>query len=401
MRLNGKRILLGVTGSIAAYKAVELLRLLTTAGAEVQVVMTEAATKFVAPLTFETLSRQEVLRDMWSLAYSHRIGHIEATQRADLFVVAPATARTVARLALGLADDFLSCIYLASRCPVVVAPAMDCDMLEHQVVQENLGRLRDRGVHIVEPDTGPLASGMVGRGRLADVAAILDRIALVLSPRQDFAGQVVLVTAGPTREPLDPVRFLSNRSSGKMGYAIAEAAAARGARVILVSGPTALAAPPGVDCIQVETADEMYRAVLAKLEPAGVVIKAAAVADYRPTRRTDRKIKKDQAVPEIALEPTPDILAELGKRKGTRILVGFAAETDDLLDNARTKLQRKNLDLVVANNVREAGAGFDVDTNVVTLLDRAGGAEKLPLLSKREVADRILDRVKALRQKSA
>ena len=399
--LKGKRILLGVTGSIAAYKAVELLRLLTKAGAEVQVVMTEAATKFVAPLTFETLSRQEVLRDMWSLAYSHRIGHIEATQRADLFVVAPATARTIARLALGLADDFLSCIYLASRCPVVVAPAMDCDMLEHQAVQENLGRLRDRGVHIVEPDTGPLASGMVGRGRLADVAAILDRIELILSPRQDFAGQVVLVTAGPTREPLDPVRFLSNRSSGKMGYAIAEAAAARGARVILVSGPTALTVPPGVDCIHVETADEMYRAVLAKLEPAGVVIKAAAVADYRPKRRADRKIKKDQAVPEIALEPTPDILAELGKRKGTRILVGFAAETDDLLDNARMKLQRKNLDLVVANNVREAGAGFDVDTNVVTMLDGAGRAETLPLLSKREVADRILDRVKVLLHRSA
>ena len=401
MRLNGKRILLGVTGSIAAYKAVELLRLLTKAGAEVQVVMTEAAAKFVAPLTFETLSRQEVLLDMWSLAYSHRIGHIEATQRADLFVVAPATARTIARLALGLADDFLSCIYLASRCPVVVAPAMDCDMLEHQAVQENLGRLRDRGVHIVEPDTGPLASGMVGRGRLADVAAILDRIELILSPRQDFAGQVVLVTAGPTREPLDPVRFLSNRSSGKMGYAIAETAAARGARVILVSGPTALTVPPGVDCIHVETADEMYRAVMAKLEPAGVVIKAAAVADYRPKRRADRKIKKDQAVPEIALEPTPDILAELGKRKGTRILVGFAAETDDLLDNARMKLQRKNLDLVVANNVREAGAGFDVDTNVVTMLDGAGRAETLPLLSKREVADRILDRVKVLLHRSA
>lgn len=400
MRLNGTRILLGVTGSIAAYKAVDLLRLLTKAGAEVQVVMTEAATKFVAPLTFETLSRQDVLLDMWSLAYSHRIGHIEATQRADLFVVAPATARTIARLALGLADDFLSCIYLASRCPVVVAPAMDGDMLEHQAVQENLARLRDRGVHIVEPDTGPLASGMVGRGRLADLSQILDRIELVLAPRQDYAGQVVLVTAGPTREPVDPVRFLSNRSSGKMGYAIAEAAAARGAHVILVSGPTALSAPPGVDLVQVETAEEMYRAVLAKLEPAGVIVKAAAVADYRPKRKADRKIKKDQAVPEIALEPTPDILAELGKRKGRRILVGFAAETEDLLDNARTKLQRKNLDLVVANDVREAGAGFDVDTNVVTMLDAAGGVEELPLLSKREVADRILDRVKVLLQKS-
>jgi phosphopantothenoylcysteine decarboxylase/phosphopantothenate--cysteine ligase len=401
MRLNGTRILLGVTGSIAAYKAVELLRLLTKAGAEVQVVMTEAATKFVAPLTFETLSRQEVLLDMWSLAYSHRIGHIEATQRADLFVVAPATARTIARLALGLADDFLSCIYLASRCPVVVAPAMDCDMLEHQAVQENLGRLRDRGVHIVEADTGPLASGMVGRGRLADLSQILDRVELILAPRQDFAGQVVLVTAGPTREPLDPVRFLSNRSSGKMGYAIAEAAAARGAHVILVSGPTALSAPPGVDLIHAETAEEMYRAVLAKLEPAGVVVKAAAVADYRPKRTADRKIKKEHAASEIALEPTPDILAELGRRKGKRILVGFAAETDDLLANAKTKLQRKNLDLVVANDVRAAGAGFDVDTNVVTMLDAAGGVEELPLLPKRQIADRILDRVKALLQKAA
>ena len=401
MSLNGKRILLGVTGSIAAYKAVELLRLLTKAGAEVQVVMTEAATKFVAPLTFETLTRQAVLLDMWSLEYSHRIGHIEATQHADLFVVAPATARTIARLALGLGDDFLSCIYLASRCPVVVAPAMDCDMFEHQAVQDNLGRLRDRGVHIVEPDTGPLASGMVGRGRLAALPEILARIESILAPRQDFAGQVVLVTAGPTREPLDPVRFLSNRSSGKMGYAIAAAAAARGAHVILVSGPTGLSAPPGVDIIHVETAEEMYQAVLAKLDAVRVVIKAAAVADYRPKQRADRKIKKDQAVSEVALEPTPDILAELGKRKGKRILVGFAAETDDLVANARKKLQRKNLDLVVANDVGQVGAGFDADTNVVKILDAMGGVEELPLLSKREVADRILDRVKAALQESA
>ena len=400
MSLNGKRILLGVTGSIAAYKAVELLRLLTKAGAEVQVVMTEAATKFVAPLTFETLTRQPVLLDMWSLEYSHRIGHIEATRRADLFVVAPATARTIARLALGLGDDFLSCIYLASRCPVLVAPAMDCDMFEHQAVQENLGRLRDRGVHIVQPDTGPLASGMVGRGRLAALSEILGRIELILGPRQDLEGQVVLVTAGPTREPLDPVRFLSNRSSGKMGYAIAEAAAARGAHVILVSGPTALPAPPDVDIIHVETAEEMHQAVLAKLEPAGVVIKAAAVADYRPKRKAAGKIKKGHAVSEIALEPTPDILAELGKRKGKRVLVGFAAETDDLVANARKKLERKNLDLVVANDVGRAGAGFDVDTNVVTILDAMGGVEELPLLSKREVADRILDRVKGLLQPS-
>jgi phosphopantothenoylcysteine decarboxylase/phosphopantothenate--cysteine ligase len=401
MSLNGKRILLGVTGSIAAYKAVELLRLLTQAGAEVQVVMTEAATKFVAPLTFETLTRQPVLLDMWSLAYSHRIGHIEATQRADLFVVAPATARTIARLALGLADDFLSCIYLASRCPVVVAPAMDCDMLAHPAVEENLKCLRGRGVHIVEPSTGPLASGLVGRGRLAELSEILGRIELILVPRPDLTGQVILVTAGPTREPLDPVRFLSNRSSGKMGYAVAEAAAARGAHVILVSGPTALPAPTTVDVIHVETAEEMFRAVLAELEIAHVVIKAAAVADYRPKQRADRKIKKEQALPEITLEPTPDILAEIGKRKGSRILVGFAAETEDLVANARKKLERKHLDLMVANDVGKPGAGFDVDTNVVKILDASGGVEALPLLSKREVADRILDRVAALLTKQA
>jgi len=401
MSLNGKRILLGVTGSIAAYKAVELLRLRTKGGAELQVVMTEAATRFVAPLTFETLTRQPVLLDMWSLAYSHRIGHIEATQRADLFVVAPASAHTIARLAFGLADDFLSCIYLASRCPVVVAPAMDCDMFEHPALQESLKRLRDRGVHIVEPDMGPLASGLVGRGRLAELSEILGVVERFLVPRPDLAGRVVLVTAGPTREPLDPVRFLSNRSSGKMGYALAEAATARGAQVILISGPVALPAPSGVDVIHVETAEEMYRAVLATLEPAHVVIKAAAVADYRPKQRADRKIKKDQAVSEIALEPTPDILAEIGKRKGSRILVGFAAETDDLVANARRKLQRKNVDLMVANDVGQPGAGFDVETNVVRILDATGGVEDVPLLSKREVADRILDRVATLLKKSA
>ncbi|RPI11589.1 MAG: bifunctional phosphopantothenoylcysteine decarboxylase/phosphopantothenate--cysteine ligase CoaBC [Zetaproteobacteria bacterium] len=401
MELKGKRILLGVTGSIAAYKAVELLRLLTATGAEVQVVMTEGATKFVAPLTFETLTRQPVLLDMWSLAYSHRIGHIEATQRADLLVVAPATARTIARLALGLADDFLSCIYLASRCPVVLAPAMDCDMFEHPALQENLRRLRDRGVHVVEPDTGPLASGLVGRGRLAELSAILGVIERLLAPKGDLAGRVVLVTAGPTREPLDPVRFLSNRSSGKMGYAIAEAAAARGAHVILVSGPTALAPPATAETIHVETAEEMLRAVLAKLEIAHVVIKAAAVADYRPKRRADRKLKKEDVLSEVPLEPTPDILAEIGERKGNRIVVGFAAETDDLVANARKKLDRKHLDLVVANDVSGPGAGFDVDTNVVTILDASAGIEELPLLSKREVADRILDRVADLLHKKS
>jgi len=394
--LNGRRILLGVTGSIAAYKAAELVRGLIKRGAEVQVVMTEAATRFVAPLTFETLSRQPVLLDMFSLAYGSHIGHIEATARADLFVIAPATANTIAKLAHGLADDFLSNIYLASRCPVLLAPAMDSDMYQHVVVQENLARLRDRGVHIVGPASGELASGLTGPGRLVEPQEIVEAIERLLQPSRDLAGEVVLVTAGPTREPLDPVRYLSNRSSGKMGYAIAEAAAARGAQVILVSGPTALPLPPGVDVIHVETAQEMHDVVLAKLEAVTVVIKAAAVADYRPKHVAGRKLKKDETVPEVTLESTPDILAEVGKRKGRRILVGFAAETEDLVANARKKLQRKNLDLMVANDVSQPGAGFDSDTNVVKILDARGGVEELPLQTKRSVADRVLDRVVGL-----
>ncbi len=394
--LTGKRILLGVTGSIAAYKAVELLRELMKRGAEVQVVMTEAATRFVAPLTFETLSRQPVLLDMFSLAYGSHIGHIEATARADLFVIAPATANTIAKLAHGLADDFLSNIYLASRCPVLLAPAMDSDMYQHVVVQENLARLRDRGVHIVGPASGELASGLTGPGRLMEPPEIVEAIERLLQPSRDLAGEVVLVTAGPTREPLDPVRYLSNRSSGKMGYALAEAAAARGARVILVSGPTALPLPRGVDVVHVETAQEMHDAVLAKLEAVTVVIKAAAVADYRPKQVAGRKLKKDETVPEVTLESTPDILAEVGKRKGRRILVGFAAETEDLVANARKKLQRKNLDLMVANDVSQPGAGFDSDTNVVKILDARGGVEELPLQTKRSVAARVLDRVVGL-----
>ncbi len=394
--MTGKRILLGVTGSIAAYKAVELLRELVKREAEVQVVMTEAATRFVAPLTFETLSRQPVLLEMFTLAYGSQIGHIAATARADLFVIAPVTANTIAKLAHGLADDFLTNIYLASRCPVLLAPAMDTDMYQHTAVQENLARLRERGIHVVGPASGELASGLVGPGRLVEPAEIVEAIEKLLAPCGDLAGEVVLVTAGPTREPLDPVRYISNRSSGKMGYAVAEAAARRGARVILVSGPTALAPPREAELVSVETAQEMYEAVLKHLEAATVVIKAAAVADYRPKQVAREKIKKDERVPEVTLESTRDILAEVGKRKGRRVLVGFAAETHDLVANARRKLQRKNLDLMVANDVSQPGAGFDADTNVVKILDAKGGVEELPLQSKGSVADRILDRVVAL-----
>jgi phosphopantothenoylcysteine decarboxylase/phosphopantothenate--cysteine ligase len=393
---TGKRILLGVTGSIAAYKAVELLRELLKRGAAVQVLMTEAAARFVAPLTFETLSRQPVLLDMWSLQYGSRIGHIEATARADLLLIAPATARTLAKLALGLADDFLANIYLASRCPVLVAPAMDTDMYQHAAVQAHLARLRERGVHIVGPGVGELASGLVGPGRLAELTEILAAAETALARPGDLAGEVVLVTAGPTREPIDPVRYLSNRSSGKMGYAVAEAALTRGARVVLVSGPTPLAAPPGIELVRVETAQEMYEAVLSHLAEATVVVKAAAVADYRPVQAAARKIKKAAGVPEVRLEPTPDILAEVGGRKGTRVLVGFAAETEDLVANARAKLGRKHLDLVVANEVGQPGAGFEADTNAVKIVDPSGQAEDVPVQSKRAVADRVLDRVAAL-----
>ena len=394
--LKGKRILLGVTGSIAAYKAVELLRELMKREAEVQVVMTEAATRFVAPLTFETLSRQPVLLDMFTLAYGSQIGHIAATARADLFVIAPVTANTIAKLTHGLADDFLTNIYLASRCPILLAPAMDTDMYQHAAVQENLARLRERGNHVVGPASGELASGLVGPGRLVEPAEIVEAIEKLLVPSGDLTGEVVLVTAGPTREPLDPVRYISNRSSGKMGYAVADAAVRRGARVILVSGPTALDPPREAQVVPVETAQEMYEAVLGHLDAATVVIKAAAVADYRPKQVAREKIKKDERVPEVTLESTPDILAEVGRRKGRRILVGFAAETQDLVANARKKLQRKNLDLMVANDVSQPGAGFDADTNVVKILDADGGVEELPLQSKGSVADRILDRVVAL-----
>jgi len=270
---------------------------------------------------------------------------------------------------------------------------MDSDMYQHVAVQENLARLRQQGVHIVEPGHGELASGLVGPGRLADLPEIVAAIERLLAPLGDMASEVVLVTAGPTREPLDPVRYLSNRSSGKMGFAIAEAAAARGAKVLLISGPTALTPPGGVDMIHVETAQQMYDAVLAKLPAATVVIKAAAVADYRPKRVAGRKIKKDEAVPDVTLESTPDILAEVGKRKERRILVGFAAETEDMVANARKKLQRKHLDLMVANDVSQPGAGFDGDTNIVKIVDAGGGVEELPLQAKRSVADRILDRV--------
>ena len=394
--LAGKRILLGVTGSIAAYKAVELLRELTRQGAEVTCAMTESATRFVAPLTFQTLSGRPVLSDLYAQDYEGQIAHIAAAGGADLFLVAPATAHTLAKFAHGLADDFLTNLFLAATCPVLLAPAMDAGMWQHPATQANVGLLRQRGAQFVGPASGELASGLTGPGRLAEPAEIVGAVEAILRGARDLAGRALLITAGPTYEPLDPVRFVGNRSSGRMGFALAEAAAARGARVLLVTGPTHLASPAGVECVRVESTQEMYETVLARAQGTDAVIKAAAPADYRAAKVAQAKIKKGGEVLTVELIPTPDILAELARRKSGTVLVGFAAETEDLVANAREKLRKKNLDLVVANDVGAKDAGFDVETNRVTLVGRDGEVETLPLLSKQEVAHRILDRVARL-----
>lgn len=393
------KIILGVTGCIAAYKAAEVLRQLQQRGAEVRVIMTRHACEFVRPLTFEALSRSPVVTDMFAPGLNMPVKHIELARWADLLLVAPATANTLAKFAHGLADDFLSTIHLAVQCPVVVAPAMDQEMWLHPTTQENIERLRRRGVVIIEPESGYLASGIEGEGRLADPAVIADRVMDVLSSRQrarDFVGQRVLVTAGPTCEDIDPVRFIANRSSGKMGYALAEAALRRGAQVTLITGPTSLVPPPGAEVVRVRRAQEMYEAVLRHIEAATIVIKAAAVADYRPASTQPTKLKKGTARLLVELEPTTDILAELGKRKGSRILVGFAAETENLIENGKEKLQRKNLDLIVVNDVSREDVGFGSDFNAALLIDRSGTVVELPLMSKREMAERILDHVKRL-----
>lgn len=392
--LDGKEIILGVTGSIAAYKAVEILRELTGRGASVTVVMTESAQRFVSPLTFESLSRRPILTDLFALDYDKQIGHVATGGRADLYLIAPATANTIAKLAHGIADDFLTNLYLSCTCPVLLAPAMDREMYAHPTVQENLTRLKARGVHVLETEYGELASGLIGRGRLADLLTICGEVEGLLTHQEDLQGETVLVTAGPTQEPLDPVRFLSNRSSGRMGFAIAQAARDRGAHVLLVSGPTSLPTPPGVTRTDVTTAEEMLHAVLGQLDATTILIMAAAVADYRPSTHAPKKMKKQESLT-VELLRNPDILAEAGRQKESRILVGFAAETEDLVSNAREKLQKKHLDLIVANDIR---VGFGGETTRVTILDRQGQVEELPELSKREVAHQILDRVVAVRR---
>jgi phosphopantothenoylcysteine decarboxylase/phosphopantothenate--cysteine ligase len=390
-------VVLGVTGCIGAYKACEVLRGLQRQGADVRVVMTAAATRFVSPMTFEALSRHPVFHDQWAPGANGEIRHVSIADEADLLLVAPATADILGKFARGIADDALSTLYLATRAPVVVAPAMNVNMYEHPAVGENLATLRARGVGVVEPGSGYLACGWLGKGRLAEPEEIVDAAMAVLARRHDLEGETVLVTAGPTVEDIDPVRYLSNRSSGKMGYRLAEAARDRGARVILVSGPTSLAAPHGVEVVPVRSAQDMQRAVAERVGPATVVVAAAAVSDFRPAEASPSKMKKDSGPMRLDLVRTPDVLQGLGEAKGARVLVGFAAETEDLVANAQKKLEAKNLDLVVANDVTAEGAGFGSDTNAVILLKRDGSRVDVPVASKREVAERILDEVRALR----
>ena len=399
------KIALGVSGGIAAYKAAEIVRLLQDRGIRVQVVMTRGAQEFVRPLTFAALSGEKVITDMFGSGseaepanVESAIEHIAVAQAIDALVVVPATADVLARFAQGIANDFLGTLYLATTAPVVVAPAMNVNMWNHAATQANLEILRRRGVHIVEPGDGYLACGMTGSGRLAENEAIVAAVMEALGASQDLAGETVLVTAGPTREKIDPVRYLTNRSSGRMGYAIAEAALRRGARVLLVSGPVAIAAPGAAEVTTVETAEEMLAAVLRLLPEATVVIKTAAVADFRPKAPAGQKIKR-KGETTLELEPTADILAEVARRKTAQIVVGFAAETENVLENARKKLASKSLDAIVVNDVSREGIGFDSDRNAVTIISQSEVVE-VPETSKWEVAHRVLDQVVKLRKRS-
>jgi phosphopantothenoylcysteine decarboxylase/phosphopantothenate--cysteine ligase len=403
-RPAGWRVALGVTGGIAAYKAVEVLRGLQRAGCSVRVAMTRRACEFIQPLTFRALTGTHVVVDDYAPDNPDPIAHITFSQTVDLLIVAPATADIIAKFANGIADDFLSTTYLASTAPVLVAPAMNTTMWNHPATQRNLDRLRADGVQIIEPDAGEMACGTIGPGRLSEpekiVAAALDMLrAAARHAARDLAGEHILITAGATREEIDPVRFISNRSSGRMGFALAEAAHARGAQVTVVAGATTVPAPPGVRLVRAISAQQMFDAVMNELPEATVFIGAAAVADYRPAQRVDHKIKKGREPMTLTLEPTPDILAAVGQtRPGNMLVIGFAAETTEVINHARAKLERKRLDLIVANDVSRDGAGFETETNIITLIarDRAGAVE-LPLQSKRDAAHAILDEIVRLR----
>ena len=394
--LKGKHIILGITGSIAAYKSAVLCRLLVSAGAEVKVVMTPLAKQFITPLTMATLSKNPILVDFFNPENGEWNSHVSLGEWADCYLIAPATANTMAKMATGVADNLLLTTYLSARCKVAIAPAMDLDMYAHVATQRNMEQLRKDGVHIIEPGSGELASGLVGKGRMAEPQQIVDEVVELLSEKKkSLQGKHFIVTASATIEPIDPVRFISNHSSGKMGYAVAEALAERGAKVSLVSGRTALDKPAGVERVDVLSAEQMYEACCGLWAEADGAVMCAAVADYTPAVVAEQKIKKGDGDMSIALKRTHDIAAHLGQQKGERLLVGFAMETENEMANAESKLQRKNMDFIVLNSLRKEGAGFRGDTNVVSLID-AESREDLPLMSKREVAERIVDKMESI-----
>lgn len=395
--LNGKKILLCVTGGIAVYKAAALTSKLTQAGADVRVILSESAAKFVAPLTFQALSRNDVYTDTFDEKDSTKIAHIDLADWADLIIVAPATANIIGKLANGIADNMISTTLLAATSPVWIAPAMNVHMYQHPAVVRNMEVLSQFGYHYIEPGEGYLACGYVGKGRLEEPETIVSKVVQYFNEQSgELNGKTILITAGPTREKIDPVRYITNFSSGKMGYAIAEEAVKAGAKVILVSGPVTLTPPSGADVVKVESAEDMYQAVISRFGEADVVVKTAAVADYRPKTYSDHKIKKQSDGQVIELERTKDILLQLGKIKDNQLLIGFAAETNNVDEYARKKLENKNADMIVANNIGEEGAGFDIDTNIVTFYKKNGEITKWPLLSKKEVAQKIIDEIQTL-----
>ena len=394
---TGKKITVGITGGIAAYKAADIVSWLAQQHAMVQVVMTKAACQMISPLTLQALcGGRKVATDLFAME-NWEYSHIGVVEHADLLLVAPATANMIGKFAHGIADDMLSSAFLAATCSVALAPAMNTHMFAHPAVQENLTLLKTRGCHVIEPEAGHLACGQIGKGRLADTAVIKEAVTRLLCPKRDLLGKKVLITAGPTQEPIDPVRFLSNRSSGKMGYALAEEATARGAEVTLVSGPVQIAAPQNVRLVPVQTADEMAAAVFAAFAETDIAIAAAAVADYKAQQIAPQKIKKEnKAGFSLNLIANTDILAALGQKKEKQILIGFAAETENCLENAVKKLHDKNLDMIVANDITKPGAGFDVDTNIITMITKEGVKEALPQMSKRMAATAIFDAIREI-----
>lgn len=393
-----KNIVLGVTGGIAVYKACDIVSRFKKKGYNVNVIMTKSAAEFVTPLTFRSLSQNPVVTSMFKEPTSYDIEHISLAKKADLFLIAPATANIIGKIANGIADDMLSTTIMATKAKVLIAPAMNTNMYENIVVQHNIEKLKNLGFNFVDPAEGRLACGDIGRGKLADTELIVNRAVEILEEKKDLINKNILITAGPTRESIDPVRYITNHSSGKMGYALAQKAANRGANVLLVSGPTNLEKPKNVEIISVNTASEMYKEVIEKYEWADIIIKSAAVADYRPKEVSSIKIKKSRDELAIALERNNDILEEIGKLNSdnSKVLIGFAAETNDLIENAKSKLKRKNIDMIIANDLTQKGAGFNKDTNIVTILKRDGSLEKYEQMKKTHLADIILDKVKRI-----